>query len=538
MTLDANGVLKNSEILGGRLPEVAYEVRIANGTLSGKASGQVEQVDPARVFSRPDLKGSVTGTVNTTFTIANLGEPRDSGVTGLTLDATGTLKNSEILGGRLPELGYEAHIANGTLSGKANGQFEHFDPARLLSRPEAKGDVSGTVNAAFTIANLGEPLTLESVTATGQLTLTPSTVGGLRIDAAAVDAAYANQVADVKKFTLAGPDVKADASGRVALDASSTSNLKYHVEAINLPALAKLANQPDVGGSAILDGTITGNRASLTATGTLDGSNLAYKNNNALDLDSKYTVTVPDLEMARARVQATTTGTFVKVGALEINELTATTTYADKRIDFTTSMKEKTRQLDATGQLILHPDHQELHLPTLAVRTQGIEWKMAPGSEATIKYGQERVQLENVRLVSADQSLDVSGTIALSGDAPSGDLDGQGAERRPATARNPAAAEPRLQRQADGERQGDGHDGQSRRRRARRDPQRRRSRRTSTNLSWPTSITQVGASSSTAHSGNPPPSRSRRKDRCRCRSSERVRAAMRRRPRVKKWTST
>ena len=66
-----------------------------------------------------------------------------------------------------------------------------------------------------------------------------------------------------------------------------------------------------------------------------------------------------------------------------------------------------------SGQVIFHPDHQEIHLPALAVRTQGVEWHMAPGSQATVKYARERVDFENVRLVSADQSLDVNGTLAL-----------------------------------------------------------------------------------------------------------------------------
>ena len=423
MTLDASGTLKNSEILGGRLPELGYEAHIANGTLSAKVDGQVEGFDPARVFERPGFEGAINGTVNAAITIANLGEPRVKALDGLTLDARGTLRDSTFMGGHLPSLGYETRIANGTLSGKANGPFEHFDPARLASRPELKGDVTGTVNAAFTIADLGEPLTPDAVSANGQLTLTRSTVGGLQIEAAAVDGVYANEIADVKQFTLNGPDIRTNASGRVVLNGTAQSNLKYHVEAINVAELARLAGQQDVGGSAVLDGTITGNRAALTTTGTLDGSKLSYKTGSALDLDSTYTVTIPDFQVARARVDATTSGTFLKIGGVEINELTAKTTYADQRVDFTTNVKEKTRELDATGQLILHPDHQELHLPTLAVRTQGIEWRMAPGSEATIKYGQDRVDLQNIRLVSTDQSLDVTGTIALKGDAPTGALD-------------------------------------------------------------------------------------------------------------------
>ena len=228
----------------------------------------------------------------------------------------------------------------------------------------------------------------------------------------------------MKQFTLTGPDVKVEASGRVALDRTTASNLKYHVEAINLPELAKLAGQADgIGGTAIVDGTITGNRASLTTTGTLNGSNLSYQENNALDLDSTYTVTVPELEFAKAKVDATTKGTFIKAGAFEISELTAKTTYDQQTVAFTTNIKEKTRELDATGRVILHPDHQELHLPTLAVRTRASSGRSKPGTEATVKYSPERIELDNVQLVSADQFLSVNGTIALKGEAPSAALD-------------------------------------------------------------------------------------------------------------------
>ena len=95
-----------------------------------------------------------------------------------------------------------------------------------------------------------------------------------------------------------------DASGRVALDQASASNLKYHVEAIDLGDLGRLAGQQDVSGSAVLDGTITGNARSLQTTGALDGSNVGYRGNTALDVNSRYSVTVPDLAPVRARLKA------------------------------------------------------------------------------------------------------------------------------------------------------------------------------------------------------------------------------------------
>ena len=273
--------------------------------------------------------------------------------------------------------------------------------------------MSGTVDANFAIRDINAPITVDAISADGKLGLTQSTVAGLRIDKADVDGRYAAQVGDITALAVAGPDIKLNASGRIALDRTTASNLKYHVDAVNLAELARLAGQADVGGSAVLDGTLTGNAALLKTEGTLNGSNVAYQENNVLDVNSRYAVSVPELEFEKAHVEATTDATFAKVAGLELNAVTATTMYDQKRLDFKTNIKEKTRELDATGQVLLHPDHQEIHLPELAIRTQGIEWRTAPNSQATVNYRGNRVQLDGVRLVSGEQSLDLTGGLAV-----------------------------------------------------------------------------------------------------------------------------
>lgn len=414
----------------GTVAEFNLEPRL----ISYSARGGVADLDVERMGKALDVpamaKAEYASRVNGTFDVKGSMPRRPAGrresessLAEMTLDASGRLKDSEIMGGRLPDLGFEVKLAGGALDGRLDGQFEGFDPSRLAARPDLAGEVTGVINASVSIADLSAPITPESVTGAGTLTLANSRVGGLTIDSASLDASYANQVGDVKQFTLAGPDVKVDASGRVALDRTSASTLKYHVEALDLPELARLAGQTGIGGTAIVDGTITGNRASLTTSGTLNGSNLSYQENNALDVDSAFTVTVPELEFAKAKVDATTKGTFIKAGGMEINEITAKTIYEQQTVTFTTNVKEKTRELDASGKVILHPDHQELHLPQLIVRTAGVEWRSKPGTEATIRYSPDRVVLKNVELMSTDQFLSVNGTVALKGDAPSAVLD-------------------------------------------------------------------------------------------------------------------
>jgi translocation and assembly module TamB len=373
-------------------------------------------------------KPAYDGRVNGDFDVSGAQPPVQSGavagsrLNAMKIDARGVLRDSTIMGGRLPELAYEAHLESGNLSIRADGRFEDFNPATLAGRKELDGRVTGTMKVDTSITDLTTPVTPDDVTARGTVTLEASDVGGVQIDAATVDGSYSNQVADLSRLQLTGPAVKVEAAGQVAFDRSSSSTLKYHVETPDLAEVARLAGQTGVAGSAVLDGSVTGNAASLETTGTLKGSNVGYQDNRALDLDSTYAVTIPDLDVKQARVQADTTATLVKAGGLEINSIAAKTTYAASRLEFTTTITEPRRELDASGTLILHPDHQEVHLPGLAVRTQGIEWRNAPGVEAAVQYGPQRVEVQNLRLVNGEQSLAVDGAFALKGDSPAGEV--------------------------------------------------------------------------------------------------------------------
>ena len=278
--------------------------------------------------------------------------------------------------------------------------------------------MTGTTDVHTRITDVGSPITLDAFAVDGTVSLEHSTLGDLQVESAEVDGRYASRVGELSKLTLAGPDVKVQASGRVALDTTSASNLTYHVEATGLEKLAHLAGQDSVQGSAVLDGTLTGNAASLQTTGKMNGSGLGWKDNTAVDANSEYTVTVPDLDIAKARVQSTTSATFVKVGALELNEVTATTTYQNTQLDFDATAKQQDREVTARGDVIFHPDHQEIHLPSLAVRTQGIEWRTAPGSAAAVRYGNDRIEVQDVKLVSGDQAIDASGAFALKSAQP------------------------------------------------------------------------------------------------------------------------
>jgi autotransporter translocation and assembly factor TamB len=425
-------VLHRSTVEGATLAEgTSADFRTDTHGVEYSARGSASDLDLPRIGRALKIaaldKTAYDGRLNGEFDVHGTVPPARRGgttsrVRAITVDARGTLRDSTIMGGRLPQLTYDTHLANGSLAVTADGRFESFNPATLTNRQTLDGEITGSLKGSFQIADVSAPMTPAALTADGAVTLEKSTIGGLAVDTARVEGKYAVEVADLKTLQVSGPDIKLDASGPVALDQTSASNLKYHVEAIDLADLGRLAGQQDVSGSAVLDGTITGNARSLQTAGALDGSNLGYRDNTALDVNSRYSVTVPDLEFKKAHVEADTTATLLKAGRVELNAVTAKTTYEGDRLQFTTNIKEQQRELDATGVLILHPDHQEVHLPQLALRTQGIEWRSAPGSELTVKYGQDRVQIDNLRLTSNDQALTVNGAFALQGESPAGEV--------------------------------------------------------------------------------------------------------------------
>ena len=143
---------------------------------------------------------------------------------------------------------------------------------------------------------------------------------------------------------------------------------------------------------------------------------MTYRDNGALSLTTTFDARVPEFSFDRAAVDAKTDATFVTVAGQNVNELTATTKYADKRVEFDAVARQPERTLNAAGELALHPEHQEVHLQRLALDTRGQEWQLAPGSEATVRYGGDAIVVEQAQLVSGEQRLTAEGAFGRAGD--------------------------------------------------------------------------------------------------------------------------
>ena len=67
---------------------------------------------------------------------------------------------------------------------------------------------------------------------------------------------------------------------------------------------------------------------------------------------------------------------------------------------------------------MLHPNHQEVHLESLTLQSQNVEWQVAPGAQPAIQYGDNVVAVKDLRLVSAgNQQIAADGSFGKPGDA-------------------------------------------------------------------------------------------------------------------------
>ena len=386
------------------------EFQFGGGAPHYAARGRVENLDVEQVgrgFAFPAFaQERFAGRINATFDLKGSGGGRYP----LTLDARGTAVDSEMFGATFPQIAFRTHVADGNMRVSSSGSFAGLDPAVITRNALTKANLTGTHDLETTIRGYAAGLTIDSVDTAGRVDLAASEFVGLAINKAAFQGQYANREGQLELFEIAGPDLNAMGKGAIALNETGSSNLTVHVESPSLDRLGEVLGRP-LRGAAIIDTIVTGNAVELRAEGTLQGSNIGYGSHRALELSSSVNMAVPNLTPEDATIQARSEATFVEIAGQQINELTADTTYAKGRLEFNAVAQEGVRELMAQGVSVLHPDHQEIHLANLVLRTEQVEWRSAPGTDAAIRYGTDRLGVEHVSLVSGDQRIDADGVI-------------------------------------------------------------------------------------------------------------------------------
>ncbi|MQA30863.1 MAG: hypothetical protein GEU82_13695, partial [Luteitalea sp.] len=408
----ADSTIAGARVVGGSRvgfavggPRVAYD-----------ADATIENVDLQRFGAELNVPALASDQYKSVLNAQITATGSGTAAGELDVKATGSLTDSSVMGGQIPRVDFDAAVADDSAQVKANGSFAGFGPAVASGKPAMQGTVGGTLEMDATIEGFSAGVTEKNVAGTVRVTLDPSVVGGLAIDRASVDADYRDMAGEIRQLEIVGRDLNVTAQGVLALNDTGQSDLTFHVDSPRLEEIGKLVDTP-VSGIANVDGTLTGNRSQLQASGTLTGNGVKYQENGALAIESRFNIRVPELAFAAAEIEADTDATFISVGGQNINELTARTTYGDKRITFDAIARQPNRELSAAGSVTLQPELQEIRLDRLALQTAGQQWAIAEGTTPAIDYGQDAVSVENLRLVNGPQEIVADGTFGRPGDA-------------------------------------------------------------------------------------------------------------------------
>jgi hypothetical protein len=410
----AAGTLDDSMVEGARFaPGFVLAMQSRNRELTYSANGNVEWLNPRRFAAPLEVKwldddrfnGSLTGS----FTFTGSGRTTDE----LVLNTQASLVDSTLAGARFPSAAVDFQLAARQIQAKFSGPFEELPGTLFTDRKELAGTMlngSADMAVALTVPKIGPT---ELLHVSGTATLDKSTVAGMAIDTGQFTGSFADQVVDIKELALTGPDVTASAAGILALGDTGESKIAYDVAVTNLEPLATRFNRP-LAGSAHVVGEASGPASNLTVVGKLGANRLRYSTNvDALTASSTYTLQLPHFDIAQARIQADTSATFVTVAGTNLPRITAKTVYEKNELQFDATAEEERRSLGLGGNVVFHPDHDELHLKALNLTVGKTQWALAPGQEAIAKYAKDSVTLENFVFERGAQRVTAEGTVAI-----------------------------------------------------------------------------------------------------------------------------
>lgn len=415
--LRATASLDGSQIEGARIAEgLTATFDRSPGAYSFEATGDVEDLDLQRLGAALDVRAlqdeRYRGTVNGAFTVQGTRAEGDV----LRLTARGTLRDTRVFNGLVPQMEVEATLAGSTLDVQAKGNVASYDLATLTGVAAMTGTLTGRVDSAVTFTDLDD-VRIETVGVDGRFVFDAPTLMGVPFEQITADVRLADGVVDVRTMEGRGDGFTVAGSGALALGTVGASDFTYEVQAASLVDPAKVASLPLTGGATV-EGKITGPRDAFHVTGSVQGKEVSYDDTvSAGDVSARFEVDVPDFDTDRLRVSSDLTATSVVTAGLPFEAVEGHVEYVPDQLTFQAVARDTLRTLRGTGTLDLEPARQVLTLRELSVERDTVRWSLAPEATAVLTIGTDRVEVAPVSLVNGAQSVALDGRVALTEEA-------------------------------------------------------------------------------------------------------------------------
>ena len=339
-----------------------------------------------------------------------------AGTTAATLALTGggRLSRADLFKGTLSDADVSIAIADGTLRASYDGRLDAIDPAIAFADPSLESSLNGTGSVTATVRDLlMRPVTLADYDVTGTLTLGPSRVRDLRLDAASVNATLRDSTLTIAQINLRGPAIEGRGNGTVAFTDVATSDFSYDLTRAELAQLQSLTGQ-NVGGTLATKGRLTGPWTALRATGDAAVTQLDAFEVSALTMSGQYDVTVPSGDAVQATGRATGRGDFLTVLGQALQQASGTVTYDAQRIGVDVALTQRQgRDGRLAGTVALRLEQREASLLDLTITLGRLPWRLATtNTPATVSWSDEQVAVTPIEFVAGnnDERVGIAGT--------------------------------------------------------------------------------------------------------------------------------
>ena len=384
----------------GRL--VAYS---AAGTVRNLDLNQIGVAFDIETLREPRYAGQVDGS----FDLSGAGSTLDE----LTIDVTGQHVNAAMFGGRFVDAELDLAIRNDSLQGSGKGAFAGIDVRRVTDTEGLSGTLNGGFDVTGSIPGLfNTGFVVETAVLHGSASFSDSIVNGFAIDKAALAGGIDTGLATLSTVDVTTAAGHGTGNGTVPITRGE-ADFSYELGITDAAALKDLIGA--VRGSGTLRGHVAGPIGDTRIDGTFTALNVDAAGVSALAASGEYRAQGDARTPAQMTFGGKLSATFVSAFGWEFGTVTADATYAKEQLEGELEAKlPDSRVARMAGQVLVHPDHHELHPKSLQVELANQRWSLASaaGSPA-IAWTASTISAKDLVF---DAGPGTTGRIAVSGE--------------------------------------------------------------------------------------------------------------------------
>lgn len=378
----------------------------ANGTVQNLVIGQIAEEFGLITLREPQFAGTVSGG----FDLRGGGSSLDD----LTIDVTGTGVSANIFGGLFKNGDLDLQIRNDALAGSGRGDFADVDLSILTAQPSVDGRLNGRFDMKISLPGLfstGFDSHISELS--GSISLSSSRLKGIDVESATVDGSFDRGLGTLNSLSLKSTLGTATGKGRVAVSLGD-SDFTYEVQ-IDDASRLKGFLPVNAKGAITLRGRAVGPIDRTRVEGTFTASNIDVGGVSALTASGNYHADGTVSDLANATLSGDGSASFVSAFGRSFGNATAKVTYRQGRLDGDIETRlPDSRVARIAGNLIVHPEHNEVHVTSLQVQLGNEKWVLSPTAGApVVSWSQSTLTLRDLVF---ETGTGAPGRISIGGD--------------------------------------------------------------------------------------------------------------------------